>query len=152
MRRQILAFAALALLASGCGSDDSADSAGATQPPATTAQPPAEKPEPASAPATLPKKAIKTIKQQAATAAGRLEGVSERDLLPSEKGADLLVDKGYVNADKFCAADAETLDAEATPEAEAAFEAGWESSAPSDLKSLGGAIYNALSTRCLSSG
>lgn len=108
--------------------------------------------------------AAKTLKQQGARAASNLAGVSEDDLLPSEKGADLLVRRGYIEEKRFCNASDVLLTAEDDelllkpdyfadhPEDRDSkpFEAGWNKAAPEELQGvIGAALYNALWTRCL---
>jgi hypothetical protein len=82
--------------------------------------------------------------------AGQVDASAD-DLLPSEDGAALLIDRGLVDEDRFCEAVDQVFDAEADPEAEAAFARGWRRSASGELAEEGATMYQALSTGCLGS-
>lgn len=152
MKRHValLLFACVALIV-GCGSDDG-DS---TSPETAASGPQASKREPKATSESTPKPtqsagaAIAIVEQEATSAAADLGTVDESELLPSEDGAELLFERGYINEKRFCAADdAAAYEAELGPEVEAAFESGWASSAPTELRDLAGALYNALSIGC----
>lgn len=91
-----------------------------------------------------PRENLKELEQQAGDAAAKLTGVNDADLLPSEQGAEYLVDRGYIDPDRFCAADAALSSSELGPEAEGAFEAGWDKTASAELEDMGVTMYNAL--------
>jgi hypothetical protein len=142
----LLLVAVVAALA-GCSGDDGTEPATGTV--KKNAAAPAQGTPGHSGVSASPRKALQTLREQAAKASSKLAGISESDLLPSEQGAALLVERGYIEEARFCAADeTAAYDAELGPEAEAAFEAGWAENAPHDLSDLGGATYNALSIGC----
>lgn len=133
MRHLLIAPVALVLLM-GCGDDE------ATEPAA---------PEPeAEQPAEVPQGAVDTMEEQGESA-GQVNVESDMDLLPSENGAELLIEQGHVDEDEFCRADERALQAEAVAEAEAAFVEGWERSASEQIRDMGSTMYYALGTRCL---
>lgn len=144
MRYVLTMLAAVALMAAGgCGDDDPSD-----EPTGAGAITQEEGRSPAEAPPAVLNAALTTMRQQGTSAADGLEGVSDVDLLPSEKGAELLIDRGAVDEDKFCAAHRTVTEAEATAEAKSAFDSAWKGGAPDELQDMGEAMYNALSTRC----
>lgn len=142
MRYFLIALTSLMLIAAaGCGSDDE-DPTGAG---AITQE---EGRSPAQAPSSILNGALTTMRQLGLGAAGKLDEVSEDDLRPSERGAELLIDRGLVDEDRFCTADMIVVEAEATREARSRFASGWRAGAPAELDDRGTAMYQALSARC----
>lgn len=137
----VVAIAAMA--AAGCEDDDRNE-----RPSGAGAITQQEGRSPAESPPAVLHAALNTIRQQGSSAAEDLRPSSETDLLPSERGAELLVDRELIDEDKFCAADKTVAEAQAVREAQDAFEAGWQASAPDELDDLGARMYQALSTRC----
>lgn len=142
MRYVLIALTSLALMAlAACGSDDE-DPTGAG---AVTQE---EGRSPAQTPSAILNGALTTMRQVGLSAARELDDVSEDDLLPSERGAERLIERGLVDEDRFCTADRIVVQAEATAEAQSRFASGWRASAPAGLDDMGAPIYEALSTRC----
>lgn len=131
MKRAVVVLAALGLL-TGCGGEDERIDETKRQ---ATAQP---------KPRLTVGQAIEAHRELAAGAAADLAGVGDMDLLPSERGAEYLVESGYIDAERFCAVNAVAFEAETDPEAEAAFEAGWAETAPAGIRDMGATMYNAL--------
>ena len=141
MRHVLIALTSLALLAVGCGSDgEEPTGAGAV-----TQQ---EGRNPAGAPPAVLNGALTTMRQLGLNAASELDDVSEDDLRPSERGAELLIDRGLVDKQRFCTADRIVVEAEASAEAQSRFASGWRARASEQLDDDGAAMYEALSTRC----
>lgn len=137
MRRAALILGVLGLavtVPAGCGDDES--DAGTSE---------LKQQEPSVQEYVLPASAERTLEEQGRSGAGAALGDSE--LLPSEDGAQRLVETGAIDENAFCKADTKAFEAETLIEAERAFTRGW-TEAGGD-KVTGGAIYNALSVSCI---
>ncbi|MBW3608314.1 MAG: hypothetical protein KY463_08155 [Actinobacteria bacterium] len=142
MRYVRIALTSLALMALGaCGSDQE-DPTGAG---AVTQE---EARSPAQTPSAILNGALTTMRQLGLSAGRDLDEIGEDDLQPSARGAQLLIDRGLVDEDRFCTADRIVVEAEATAEAQSRFASGWRAGARGDLDDMGRAIYEALATRC----
>jgi hypothetical protein len=154
-RERIAKLAAVVLAAVvlvGCGTDDNEGEPGE---PATEAEEPAvDLPdgELSLAEVRRARGAVRVIERQAANVAGAR--LSEPDLLPARDGAELLVEEGYIDGDRFCAAidtvveiDPRETDAD-LPAAAERFGSVWQEAAPDDVAHLGGSIFDGLFDYC----
>ena len=133
-------LAVVAFMAAGCGSSGDEET---TQP--TTAPPAAQT---GSAQTEPGYKALNTLKEDGAAAAAGLAGVTEEDLNPGEDAAELVLERGHIDRDQFCSSIETAVEAGATTQAEAAFEAGWQENASPELSGRGGSIFKALAVAC----